>query len=123
MAGLCYQHIGHDPKLGPIAIWSLDQAGQIHEDRRAFAAPNGEWLDWSHDNCFREVKAQAVGRVELDRQAGSIHISDPEICRSEVKLCRILDALDRAYPKTRWYVFGAGIAGEPIAKLLARQAA
>ncbi len=122
MAGLNYQHIGHDPKLGPIALWSLDQTGKVHEDRRVFDGPDAEWLDWSHEKCFQEVKSRIMGRVELSRQAGSIHISDPQVCRSDDKLCRILDALDRAYPKTRWYVFGAGFKGESAVQILARQA-
>lgn len=124
MPGVSYQHIGHDPRLGAIALWSLDEQGVLHENRQKFDEPNAAWLDFSHDNCFREVKkTRALGRVELDRRTGSIHISDEAILRSEVKLCRILDALDKKYPSTRWYVFGPGCAGETVTALLAQKAA
>ncbi len=123
MSGLNYQHIGHDPKLGAIAIWTLDKEGKVHEDRKKKGAPDGTWLDWSHENCFREVKSMAVGRVELDRQAGSIHINDASVWRSEKQICKILDALDRIYPKTRWYFFGPGVNGASPSKLLAEAVA
>ncbi|MGD9690793.1 MAG: hypothetical protein AB7Q91_14590 [Phycisphaerales bacterium] len=119
---MSYQHIGHNPRHGPVVIWSLDHEGTVHEDRRSQGEPDPSWIDWSHENCFREVKARAVGRVELQNRAGSIHISDPELLRSEVKLCRVLDALDRRFPQTRWFVFGPGCNGATIAELLAKAA-
>lgn len=122
MIGLSYQHIGHDPRNGTIALWSLDRDGTVHEDRKRFPEPNAAWLDWSHENCFREVKPMALGRVEIDRRAGSIHINDATVWRSEKQICKILDALDRAYPQTRWYFFGPGVSGATPSKLLSEAA-
>lgn len=123
MAGLNYQHIGHNPRHGPVAIWSLDDRGIVHEDRRTQGEPDASWIDWSHENRFREVKARAVGRVELRSHAGSIHINDPELLRNQSKLCRVVDALDKAYPQTRWFVFGPGCNGATVTELLSNQAA
>ena len=76
MPGLEYQHIGHDPTDTQVAIWSIDDRGELHEQRAARKAPTREWLDWSHENVFAEVKMKALGRVEIESKFGSIHISD-----------------------------------------------
>lgn len=119
MPGVLYHHIGHDPKHGPIALWSIDEQGKVHERRRRFAQADGEWLDWSHENQFREIKIRALGRVELDRRAGSIHLTDTSIGRSDARLCRLLETLDRLYPQVRWYVFGVDYRGESADQVLA----
>jgi hypothetical protein len=121
MTGVQYQHIGHDPRQGEIALWSVDDRGVLHEARRRFAEANGEWLDWSHENQFTEVKVRALGRVEVERKTGSIHLSDGDWSVSESRLCRLLDVLDRAYPSTRWYVFGNGFSGESIGDFLCKR--
>ncbi|MBC7835536.1 MAG: hypothetical protein H7Y88_10630 [Phycisphaerales bacterium] len=121
MPGIEYQHIGHDPRYGEIALWSIDDRGEIHEDRRCFPIPDADWLDWAHENVFREVKIRAVGRVELSRRAGSIHISDPNVGLSDHRLTRLLDKLDEKYPQTRWYLFGSGFHGENAMTALARR--
>lgn len=123
MSDIEYHHIGHDPRLGSIALWSVDRSFRLHEDRRRFTEVGREWLTWSHDNQFIEVKPRALGRVELDRRAGSIQISDPHLARSDAFLCRLLDTLDRQYPGTRWYLFGVGFKGESVIKVLAERAA
>ncbi len=118
-----YHQIGHNPRLGAIALWSLDTDGKIHEERRHFLEANIEWLHWSHDNLFVEVRSRALGRVELERFTGSIQISDPNLARSDGFLCKLLDTLDRVYPSTRWYLFGAGFKGESVISVLAQRAA
>lgn len=123
MATIEYHHIGHDPRRGAIAIWSVDERLDLHEERREDRAVDAAFLDWSHDNCFRDVKARALGRVELDRKAGSIQISDPDLARSTRWLCRLLDRLERRYPDTRWYLFGSGLRGESSEDFLLREAA
>lgn len=123
MSHVQYHHIGHDPRLGPIALWSMDITGRLHEDRRRFTELGREWLTWSHDNQFVEVKSRALGRVELDRRTGSIHIADPDLARSDAFLCKLLDRLDRQYPGTRWYLFGVGFNGESVVRVLAERAA
>jgi hypothetical protein len=116
-----YHHIGHDPRHGEIALWSVDDRGSLHENRRTFDGPDGAWLDWSHENAFREVKMRALGRVELDRHAGSIHISDERIGRSEAAICRLVGTLEARFPGTRWYLFGLDFRGESVCEVLARQ--
>lgn len=114
MAGLEYQHIGHDPRRDAIAIWSVDDRGRLHEERTDQHQPTLEWLGWSHERVFPEVtKAKATGRVELGRRAGSIHITDPKVAVSTSHLARLLDVLESRYPATRWYLFGGGYQGEP----------
>ncbi len=121
MPGLSYQHIGHDPSHGSIALWSLDESGDFKEDRRSFDEPDADWLDWSHERMFPELKPAALGRVELDRRTGTIHISEPKIGLSSQRLTRLLDMLDAKYPETRWFIFGAGYKGEPVMSALAER--
>ena len=113
MAGLQYQHIGHDPSRDAIAIWSVDNRGKLHEERAAQHEATIDWLGWSHERVFPDVRPQATGRVELGRRAGSIHITDPKVAISTSHLGRLLDILDTRYPQTRWYLFGGGYSGEP----------
>ena len=120
MAGIEYQHIGHDPRFGEIALWSVDESGNVLEDRRNFEQPDAAWLGWSHDRVFPEIKLAAAGRVEINRRAGSIHINDPDLGLRPVKLVRLLDKLDELYPNTRWFLFGGGFKGEPAAVALAQ---
>lgn len=122
MAGVEYQHIGHDPRRGVIALWSLDSDGKVHEARRRFEKVDGAWLNWSHEKQFREVKRQAVGRVEVERRAGTIHVNEPSWALSEAKLCRLLNTLDKHYPATRWFLFGPGFQGESVTAFLAERA-
>ncbi|HYE02027.1 MAG TPA: hypothetical protein VD963_02200 [Phycisphaerales bacterium] len=121
MPGLEYQHIGHDPRTGPIALWAVDDRGQIREERQPRHEPDLHWLGWAHENVFKEVKIAAAGRVDLDRQAGSIHLTDPGLGLSDQRLVRLIDTLDRRYPKTRWFLFGAGFHGENVMAALARR--
>lgn len=113
MPGLEYQHIGHDPSRDAIAIWSVDDRGRLHEERAPQHQATIEWLGWSHEKVFRDVRARATGRVELGRRAGSIHITDPKVAVSTTQLGRLLDILEAKYPETRWYLFGGGYRGEP----------
>lgn len=122
MGGVQYQHIGHDPRRGTIALWSLDEQGKLHESRKRFARVDQSWLDWSHENQFREVKRQAVGRVEIESRAGTIHVNEPAWSVSEAKLCRLLNTLDKLYPATRWFLFGPGFKGESVTAFLADRA-
>ncbi len=119
MPGLEYQHIGHDPCLGEIALWSVDDRGNLHEQRRDKKEADLEWLDWSHERAFPEVKMHALGRVELVRCAGSIHISDPVMAISTRRLARLLDTLEDRFPSIRWYLFGSGFHGESLLATLA----
>lgn len=121
MPGLEYQHIGHDPAVDQIAIWSVDDRGQLHEERAAPARQQDNWLTWSHENVFPDIKKKAVGRVEIRRKAGSIHISDPDVVLSHNRFSRLLDTLDRTYPQTRWYLFGGGYKGESVMAALAQR--
>jgi hypothetical protein len=123
MNGLEYHHIGHDPSTGEIALWSLDDRDAIHEDRRRFAQDDLEWLHWSHEQVFREIHWKAVGRVELDRKAGSIHVSDPRIGHSPTRLARLVETLEAKYPNVRWFVFGSGYRGESVMAALAGRVA
>lgn len=118
MSGLEYHHIGHDPTETQVAIWSMDERGTLHEQRAARKAPTVEWLDWSHENVFAEVKMKALGRVEIETKSGSIHISDPNIILNTHRFSRLLYKLDQKYPQTRWYLFGSGYRGEPVMKAL-----
>lgn len=113
MAGIEYQHIGHDPRRDSIAIWSVDEQGRLHEDRRGEHEPTLEWLGWSHQEVFPDVRSRATGRVELRNRAGSIHLTDPKIAVSPGRLGRLLDMLETKYPETRWFLFGGGYKGEP----------
>lgn len=124
MPGVQYQHIGHNPRFGEIAIWTYDDRGVLHEQRRegtGGAPPPADWLDWSHERIFVEIKMKAVGRVELDRRAGSIYISDPKVGLSTGHLSRLLDVLDAKYPRTQWFLFGSGYSGESVMTALARK--
>lgn len=121
MPGLEYQHIGHDPSIDQIAIWSMDDRGTLHEQRAPKRAPTVEWLDWSHERVFPDVHMKALGRVEIGRKAGSIHISDPDVILSPTRFSRLLDSLDRKYPETRWYLFGGGFKGESVMTALAQR--
>ncbi len=123
MTGLEYHHIGHDPAHGEIALWSVDDHGTLHEDRRRFRETDVEWLNWSHERVFPEVNWTAVGRVEFGRQAGSIHISDPDIGRSPMRLRRLVGTLERQYPKVKWFLFGSGYKGESVFAALAQRVA
>jgi len=123
MSGLEYQHIGHDPTNTQVAIWSMDERGELHERRAAKTAPTVKWLDWSHENVFAEVKMKALGRVEMETRSGSIHISDPSIILSTHRFSRLLDKLDEKFPQTRWYLFGSGYKGEPVMTALQGSAA
>lgn len=123
MAGLEYQHIGHDPRRDAVALWSVDEKGRLHEQRQDQHEPTREWLDWSHARVFPDLKARATGRVELGRRAGSIHISDPKVAVSTSHLVRLLDVLEARYPETRWYLFGGGYRGEPATSAFAPAAA
>lgn len=123
MPGVQYHHIGHNPRFGEIALWAMDERGTVHEDRRIYDAPDQSWLDWSHQNTFREIKPIASGRVELAARAGSIHIPDPALFLDNRRLIRILDRLDAAYPRTRWYVFGDGLNGVSVMTALAHRVA
>lgn len=118
---LQYQHIGHDPRHGEIALWSVDERGALHERRRNKREADLEWLDWSHERAFPEVKMRALGRVEIGRRAGSIHISDPDLAVSSRRLVRLLDTLEKHYPEIRWYVFGSGFNGESAMAALAQR--
>jgi hypothetical protein len=118
MPGLEYQHIGHDPSDTQVAIWSIDDRGELHEQRAARKAPTVEWLDWSHENVFAEVKMKALGRVEIESKFGSIHISDPNVILNTHRFSRMLSKLDQKYPQTRWYLFGSGYKGESVMKAL-----
>ncbi|MBX3356821.1 MAG: hypothetical protein KF745_00175 [Phycisphaeraceae bacterium] len=118
MTRVQYHHIGHRPRFGPIALWALGDDGRLHEDRRAYDQPDASWLDWSHDNLFAEVKPVAKGRVELDCKAGSIHISDPALILNRHRLVRIVRRLERAYPRTRWFVFSDGLTGISVSQVL-----
>ncbi len=113
MAGLEYQHIGHDPSRDAIAIWSVDDRGRLHEERSPQHQATIDWLGWSHERVFPNVRPRATGRVELGRRAGSIHITDPKVAVSSSHLGRLLDILETRYPQTRWYLFGGGYRGEP----------
>lgn len=119
MPGVEYQHIGHDPRRGPIALWAVDERGALVEARRHFVRPDADFLDFSHEAQFREVKHCAVGRVELATRSGTVHISDPALARSTHKLARLYVTLSRSYPNTRWFVFGNGYQGEPLTRVLA----
>jgi len=121
MAGLEYQHIGHDPSLDQIAIWSMDERGQLHEERAAKHASSVEWLTWSHEKVFSQVNMKALGRVEIHRKAGSIHISDPDVVLSSHRFSRLLNKLDEKYPDTRWFLFGGGFKGESVMAALAQR--
>ena len=120
MAGLEYQHIGHDPRADAIAIWSVDEQGRLHEDRCEQHEPTPEWLDWSHQRLFSAKRSRATGRVELGKRAGSIHITDPKIAASPWQLGRLLEVLETRYPLTRWFLFGGGYKGEPATTAFTR---
>ncbi|MGQ0628255.1 MAG: hypothetical protein ACT4PL_09190 [Phycisphaerales bacterium] len=120
MAHVEYHHIGHDPSNGALALWSIDERGRFHESRREFARADAHWLDWSHENAFPDMAAIALGRVELDRRAGSLHISDVAIARDDSRLMRVVTILEKAYPGTRWFLFGPGFRGESLHEYLAR---
>lgn len=119
MSGLEYQHIGHDPSREAIAIWSVDGTGRLFEERKSPHQPTVDWLCWSHERVFRDVKAKATGRVELGGRAGSIHIADPKLAGSIAHLGRLLAILESRYPETRWYLFGGGYRGERAADVFA----
>jgi hypothetical protein len=123
MARVEYQHIGHDPSQCGVALWSVDDRGQLHEERKAAHQPTVDWLLWSHDRVFRDVKSRATGRVELGGRAGSIHIADPAFASSTARLGRLLSVLEARYPETRWYLFGGGYRGEPVSALFEERAA
>lgn len=123
MATVQYHHIGHDPASGQLALWSIDSAWRLHQSTREFARADAQWLDWSHENAFPDVAALALGRVEVDRRAGSIHISDRALSHSDAKLLRIVATLEKAYPETRWFLFGPGFKGESLHQYLAERTA
>lgn len=114
MAGVAYQHIGHDPRFGELAMWNLDDRGELAEDRRSFREAGERWLDWSHQRLFEGRTTRARGRVELGTRTGSVFIVDPNIGLASGKLARILRTLDRKYPNTRWFLFGCGYHGESV---------
>lgn len=96
-----YTDIGHSGVVGPVAVWSIDRSGRVHQD--------GElWTGIEHDRCIVRCPLNeprtvaAFGRVELDRQIGSVCLTDGEPGDG---LGWVLDALDTVYPGTRWYVF------------------
>ncbi len=121
MPGLQYQHIGHDPSIDEIAIWSMDDRGTLREERTPKSVPSADWLSWSHERVFPDIKMKALGRVEIDRKAGTIHISDVNVVLSATRFSRLLDSLDRKYPDTRWYIFGGGFKGESVMAALAQR--
>ena len=123
MPGIQYHHIGHNPRYGEIALWAMDDRGHVHEDRRLYDAPDASWLDWSHDNTFREIKPVARGRVELGTRSGSIVIADPHLLLDNRRLARILTRLENTYPDVRWYLFSDGLNGAPINTVFADRAA
>jgi len=121
MSGLEYQHIGHDPSIDQIAIWSMDERGELHEQRTAQHRPTAAWIGMSHENIFPEVSMRALGRVEIGRKAGTIHISDVNVVLSPHRFSRLLDKLDKKYPETKWFIFGGGYKGESIMTALAQR--
>lgn len=121
MAGIGYEHIGHDPTHSGVALWSVDEQGRLHEERKGRHQPSVDWLFWSHDRVFRDVKSRASGRVELGSRAGSIHIADPAFAASTSRLGRLLQVLEKQYPQTRWFLFGGGYSGEPIVNVFGRE--
>lgn len=122
MPGIQYHHIGHTPRFGEIALWAMDDRGQVHEDRRRYDQPDASWLDWSHENAFREIKPIARGRVEIGTRSGSIVIADPRILLDNRRLARILSRLETTYPEVRWYLFSDGLNGTPVAAIFAERA-
>lgn len=118
MSHVCYQHIGHQPRFGEIVLWTMDTSGEIHEARATFEKADGAWLDWSHENTFREVKWRVSGRVETGTRTGSIQVSDPDVCLSPSRMHRLLAQLDKRFPRVRWYVFGPTFRGELAASIV-----
>jgi hypothetical protein len=122
MPGVQYQHIGHDPRRGTIALWSVDDQGRLHESRKRFGSVGEDWLNWSHEKQFREVRRAAAGRVEIESRSGSIHVNEPAWSLNEAKLCKLLNTLDKMYPATRWFLFGPGFQGESVTAYLSGKA-
>ena len=122
MPGVQYQHIGHNPTAGRLALWTIDPAWRLHVSERAEAEPDAAWLDWSHQNCFPGVSNIALGRTEIERRAGSIHFSDRALSMREEHLLRVLSILDRRFPDTRWYLFGPGFRGQSVSEHLSGSA-
>jgi len=102
-----YTDIGHSTDAGRVVAWWIDEPGRLHsrECRRAQlrrAEPGRA------SRAAARLRARAVGRVELDRAVGSVHLASGA---TNADLGRTLDRLERRYPGVRWFVFGE--AGAP----------
>ena len=106
MAGIRFTDIGHSSEAGPVAVWSVGSQGDIHEVARLQDA--GGAFEPPTDGV------RAFGRVELQREAGSVCLvggigggggGRRASNNSEEALVNLLDALEEQYPHTRWYVF------------------
>ncbi len=122
MAGVEYHHLGHNPSSGKLALWSIDTQSKLHVSEKRFETVGVEWLDWSHENAFGDIAVLALGRVEIDRKVGSMHIADAGFARRDDNLLRLSAILDSRFPGVRWYLFGPIFKGETLHAYLAASA-
>lgn len=109
-----YTNIGHSTDAGPVVAWWIDRRDRLHS-RECRPAELLRVQPGRASRTATRLQAHAVGRVELDRSVGSVHLS-PDATGDD--LARTLDRLERRYPGVRWFIFG-----ETGAKELANAAA
>ncbi|MCW5775044.1 MAG: hypothetical protein KIS87_01180 [Phycisphaeraceae bacterium] len=101
MNPLRYTDIGHSTDAGRVEAWWIGEQGRL----RTHACRVGQLRRRGEDRPSRaaaRLQATALGRVELDRGVGSVHLpseGQPEALRTT------LDRLERRYPGVRWFVF------------------
>ncbi|GIK19805.1 MAG: hypothetical protein DYG93_09325 [Leptolyngbya sp. PLA2] len=108
MNPLRYTDIGHSTDAGRVEAWWIGEQGRL----RTHGCRAGQLRRHGEDRPIRaasRLRALAIGRVELDRSVGSVHL--PQTA-SDDDLTMTLDRLERRYPGVRWFVFGEAGARE-----------
>lgn len=93
------------PGSEPVTLWWLDRLGTLQQVRPVEGTP--EPGTFEHAAAARG--ALAVGRLEHARGRGSVRVL-PAGEAAALPLGKLLDALDRLFPRTRWYMFHADAA-------------
>ena len=109
MNPLRYTDIGHSTDAGRVEAWWIGEHGRLrtHPCRAGQLHRRG---DDRPSRAASRLRAAAIGRVELDRGVGSVHI--PPTASDDI-LSMTLDRLERRYPGVRWFVFGETGAKQP----------
>lgn len=103
MSGMRYSDIGHSPSVGPVVLWSIDENGRFREDGRLWS----DEFDPGPPPALNDPRTvKAFGRVEVNRDAGSVCVMGSPERFGQEHLLQLLDALNAQFPGKRWYVFG-----------------